>query len=284
MNYALSFGLGVVCLAAAVVLDAKHVGEENSLLVFGPALLGLSAIFSPLILNWAFPRAPEDRLPVRPSGRAVIQSLLFPLIGAAFTVWGVLGATGVVGRVSFDGPQQHCRTCATNWILSGARGGRPHYVEACERCVATPGLLDEVAGMGTELAALLAPPPHPAAARTRVEGEADPEVEFLGEEPQPEVKRRPVRYSLELVNRSALRIEASGMEERIREACRGVLEFTSDWGATPALRLEVEGEKQSGTGSDYRLRFRLSLREPDQETAAFSVERALTVATEPQPR
>lgn len=125
-RYFVLAGLGLFGVTAA--LEHFHVGEENSPLVFGPALLGLSAIVSPLILG------SSDDAPVRPSGKAVLQSVLFPILGLGLTVLGLLGAAGIVAPVSFDGPRQHCRACRTTWILKGERGDRPHYVDRCESC------------------------------------------------------------------------------------------------------------------------------------------------------
>lgn len=148
MKYRYFFIVGVACLILATVLDWLRYGEENSFLVFGPAFMGLSAIFSPLILGGL--RSPH-MVGLRPGGRAVIQSLLFPFLGLGMFTWGILGEWDLVSRISFDGPCQHCQRCGTIWRLEGARDGRPKTLEGCAQCLDFPEAKSAAQSLFSEL-------------------------------------------------------------------------------------------------------------------------------------
>lgn len=265
MRYRYYLGLGVVGIAVAIVLDQLHLNEENSPLVFGPAVLGLSAIVSPLILGAA--RSREGAGGFRPSGKAVLQSILIPLVGAGLTIWGLLGTVGVLPAVSFDGPLQHCKTCKTNWILMGARGERPHYVEACEHCATFPTLREEVIGMGKDLFARLA----------------------SGRAAEPADPRRPIRVksTVRMENRSPVRLELSGIEDAWRAA---VVAFPDiEWGSadgvpTHELRVEVDGAGAGSAAHEHRLRLRVTLFDLEQGRPLYTVERQGTFVAEPVSR
>lgn len=248
MKYRYFMGLGVVSIVVAVVLGERHVAEENSPLVFGPAFLGLAAILSPLVLGWA--REPIQG--VRPGGKAVLQSLVFPLVGLAMTVVGLLGEAGAMRKISFDGPKQHCRTCASSWSLSGERDGRPHYLEQCFACAEFPAVDAELKALLLGLEARACPTPDSPAVAV-----------------QPEVL---------VINRAPLRLSVShGLELRRPEDPRAPrLVVSPDFDCPLVLRLDVDGER-TAAAHEYRLTLRLSVFDRARQAPTHQVERTVTV-------
>lgn len=138
---------GVLCWGAAGVVHWLHIHEANSPLSFGLWFLGLSGIATPIILGAAFNRESA----VRPGGKAVLQVVVFMLLGGVLTLWGLLGLVGLVRPVSWNGLRQHCLGCGTS---SGRRDSEPHYPEVCSRC-ASVNLGTEVQGLIEDLCAKL---------------------------------------------------------------------------------------------------------------------------------
>lgn len=256
MGYRWFAAAGVGCLGATAVLSAYHLGEDNSPLVFGPAFLGIALIVSPLVLDAA---AGEGEL--RPSGRAVLQAFVIPLAGLAMTLWGVLGALGIVDPVSFDGPRQHCRACETTWNLEGKRGSRPHYVDLCEHCTQLPELADELKLMVAELCV-----------QQSAANKSEPPKASL---------------SLSTTNRSRVRVHPLGFDVYARkpvEEC-GALSVAqpSDRDAL-AFRLAIDDAGSPGDARQPRLLLRLELFEPASERVVQVVRRERAFQAEAAPR
>lgn len=244
MKYRYWAALGGVCLAAATIFERMHLGEDNSPLVFGPALLGFSAFVSPLILGWAKETAGD----YRPGGRAILQSFLFPLIGGILTLWGLLAQAGMIPMTSFDGPRQHCRKCKTNWILEGKRDGRLHYVDACETCSTWPALTDEIASMYGELCARLPQKGEGAHLMTR----------------------------LKVANFSPVRVWLEGMDVRLSRVPGCAADFSYSSERPLELRVDLRGELPAGA-SGYPLKARLSIFDVNAGSEVGSVEREKTL-------
>lgn len=245
MKYRYLFAAGVLCLGLAALLEWLHLGEENSLLVFGPAFMGLAAIFSPLVLGAA--KAPEE-VGFRPSGRAVLQSLLFPLLGVAMLVWGLLGETGVVPRFSFDGPRQHCRRCGVTWVLKGEREGRQHYIEGCSYCLDFPEVRQIVDAMFLELCA---------------------------QQPEPQDGQSPEAFedSIKLCNRSPVGVDVGSTllfdrntpNRKLQTAFQAPLEFV--------LQIDGQRVRPEQPGLTYNLELRFTISERATGVARFIAQR-----------
>ncbi len=256
---------GVVCLAAAGLLSWFHVDEENSPLVLGLAFLGISLIVSPLIFGAA--RSEEGLGGMRPSGRAVLQAGLFPLVGAGLTVWGLLGAAGILPQVSFDGLRQHCQRCQRTYILEGERRGRLHYSPGCESCIRYPALTSEVEAMMKEICARL---------QVRSVDTPDPEED-------PEAGWRRVRSEIRIEERTPLPVAEGTLPFRIR----GVLKDGSVLHPDPMneapleIRVDIEGTLADPIDPTIRAKIRLTLFDLGKNAPLQTVEREGTFPAEP---
>jgi hypothetical protein len=249
---------GTVCVVLAVVLGVLHVHEDNSPLVWGLGLMGISSFISPAILGWAA-SADDDDVPVCPGCRPVVQSVLFPVAGLALTVWGLLGEAGVVDKISFDGPPQHCRSCDATWLLEGKRDGRAHYVDYCERCATFPGLLEEVESML---------------------GELREQVKKANTTPAGDMNSVEVRYDVRTWNTSTIRFASHETNHALETGLEGdhsrVLVRSDKVYAPLGLRLDVSGGRE-GEGDAYRLDLHLYIHHVESATTRHSVRRTKTI-------
>jgi hypothetical protein len=184
----------------------------------------------------------------------MLQSFLFPLIGAAMLVWGLLGEVGLVRRISFDGPRQHCQRCKSNWGLSGGRDGQPHNIEGCSACLDFPEVRQAVNEMFLELCTRL---------------------------PEPQDDQTPEAFesSIKLLNRSPVRVDVGSTSLFDRNPPNRSLpdrKLQTEFDAPLEFVLEIDGQRvrPEQPGMTYKLDLRFAISERVGGATRFEMRRA----------